>query len=216
MKELKISELADIWGCSVPTVWSRIKRKHLTTVLKKDSTGKEVNYVSISDEIINEFVNNGYNEVNNVNNNDYNEDLLSVENVNNGYNKNEKSAINDNTLEFVFNKLNEVNNDYNERLLAVNNDYNNRLERYNEELITYKSKQLLLEDKASREGLYLNEIKDLKASKNNLLKWLISVIVVLSLLLITVSGLLIFNLYNPINNDSQVQVQEIVKEKASK
>ena len=35
-KELKIAELAELWGVSVPTTWNRIKKEGLITFKKKD------------------------------------------------------------------------------------------------------------------------------------------------------------------------------------
>ena len=51
-KELKISELANIWAVSVPTTWNRVRKEDLKTVKKIDENRKEVNYVIISDKII--------------------------------------------------------------------------------------------------------------------------------------------------------------------
>lgn len=172
-KELKIAELAKIWGVSVPTAWNRIRKEKLTTFIKKNENNKEVNYVRISEEKLKEYVIN----VNNNNKNGYYEELLNVDNVNNDiidaeYTKQEaaKAPI---LITDIFNGLKEVYNDCNERILKVN-----------EELINYKSKALLLEDKASREGLYINEINTLKTNINDvkkvnetLLKWLITVII---------------------------------------
>ena len=52
-KELKIAELANIWGVSVPTCWNRIKKEGLTTIKKKDETNKDITYITISDNLIN-------------------------------------------------------------------------------------------------------------------------------------------------------------------
>jgi len=185
-KELKIAELAKIWGVSVPTTWNRIRKDNLTTFIKKNENNKDVNYVRISDEKIKEYVIN----VNNIDKNVHYEELLNVDNVNNDVIDAEyvrqdaqKGQI---IITDLFNGLKEVYNDCNERLEKVNN-----------ELITYKSKALLLEDKASREGLYINEINTLKTDINNvkkdnnkLLLWLITVII-LSILCIAALGILL-------------------------
>ena len=67
----------------------------------------------------------------------------------------------------------EINPDAFDKLMTLNNDYNNRIEQKNDELIkvynelaTVKGRQLLLEDKAGREGYYTNEIKELKKENN--------------------------------------------------
>ena len=196
--KMKVADFAGLVGCSQKTVYKLIENEQLKTVNELQN-GRTIRLIVTNNIEIAEFqknygkspVNEGEcNEILTVNN--AQESKMNVQNVSDSEN-----------LLNVFDKIMEVNNLYNEKLEKVNN-----------ELITYKSKQLLLEDKASREGLYLNEINDLKASKNNILKWLIAVIVILSLLLITVSGLLIFNLYNTVTKVPQTI--EIVKEKAGK
>lgn len=174
-RELKIAELAALWNVSVPTCWNRIKKERLTTVIKKDESNKDVNYVSISDEIINKYV---VNEVNNLYkdvNNGYYEDLLTVNNVNNP-----ETPIK--STDFIKDIIN-LNKGYNEELKTVYNDYNDRLQRLTDELIDYKSKVPLLEDRANREGLYLKEIDELKKeNKHN--KILIKVLTTLLITLI--------------------------------
>ena len=87
----------------------------------------------------------------------------------------------------------------------------------NEELIRVKSQQLLLEDKAQREGLYLNEINGLKTDNKKLLlvnRLLITVIVIL------VIGLFVFltyyftvkNFQSSVNNGDSQTVQEVVEQ----
>lgn len=179
-RELKIAELAALWNVSVPTCWNRIKKERLTTVIKKDESNKDVNYVSISDEIINKYV---VNEVNNLYkdvNNGYYEDLLTVNNVNNP-----ETPIK--STDFIKDIIN-LNKGYNEELKTVYNDYYNRLERLQNELIDYKSRVPLLEDRANREGLYLKEIEDLKKENKSskiLIKVLITLLIMIIMLIMT-------------------------------
>lgn len=190
-RELKIAELASIWSVSVPTTWNRIKKNNLTTFIKKDENNKEVNYVRISEEKLNEYIIN-------VKNNDkkgYYEDMLNVDNDNNNvidaeYTKQDK-AERQNIIADVFNSLNDVYKAHNEEIKTVYN-----------ELTNYKSKVLLLEDKAGREGLYLQKIKDFEAENNTLkkdnnilLKWLITVII-LAILIIAALGVALVFYYN--------------------
>ena len=149
-KELKISELANIWGTSVPTTWNRIRKEGLITFKKKDENNKEVNFVSISEEILNNYINN----INNPDNNVYYEDMLKVNNVVNS----EKQAAKEFNSEDIKDIINTIT--------TVNNDYNDRLKTLTDELITYKSKTLLLEDAKGREGYYINEISELKKENN--------------------------------------------------
>lgn len=198
-KELKISELAQIWGASVPTVWNRIKKLGLKTLIKKNESNKEVNYVCITDEQINEFIIKVDNNVNNVDNNGYYKDMLSVNNVDNNVNNAESVNI---SGSFVSDLIN-LNNSYNEQLKTVYNDYNNRLERLTDELITYKSKVPLLEDKANREGFYIkenNDLKDVINQKETLIKKLITVIITLLIIIITFTTW--FITVNNINNNN--------------
>lgn len=185
-KELKIAELAALWGVSVPTTWNRIRKEGLTTFIKKNESNKEVNYVKVSDEIINQYVINDNNNVNNIVNNGYYEDMLTNNNVYDNV-KNPKMLVN---AEYTKGDLKELIT----TITTVNNDYNDRLETLTNRLITAESKQLLLEDKASREGLYINEINDLKKDNNRyklLNKRLITVIVTL---LIVIVGYITFTI----------------------
>lgn len=192
-KELKIAELSALWNVSVPTCWNRIKKEGLTTFKKKDETNKDITYIRISEEIINKYVinevNNLYKDINNV----YYEDMLNVNNVNNPETFN-------NTSDIIKDLIN-LNKGYNEELKTVYNDYNNRLERLQEELITYKSKVPLLEDRANREGLYLKEIEDLK-KENKSDKILIKVLITLLIIIIMVIIMFItyFITVNNLNN----------------
>ncbi len=176
-KELKISELALLWGVSVPAAWNRVRREELKTVKKLSENKKEITYVLISDDILNKYIINPVNNVNNVLNNNYNEELLTNNNLVNNVNNDEKPENTLNAKE-IFERLTILNNNHNEELKTVNNE----LIKANIELAEVKSKQLLLEDKASREGLYLNEINTLKKDNNklsNINKLLIIVIVLL-------------------------------------
>lgn len=153
-KELKISELASIWSTSVPTTWNRIRKEGLITFKKKDENNKEVNFVSISEDVLNKYINN----VNNPDNNVYYEDMLNVNNVNNNVENvktKQEQAFNKEDIKDIINTITNVNNDYNDRLKTLT-----------DELITYKSKTLLLEDAKGREGYYINEINELKKENN--------------------------------------------------
>ena len=177
-KELKISELANIWAVSVPTTWNRVRKEDLKTVKKVDENRKEVNYVVISDEIINKYV---LTVNNNVNNHNY-EDILTDNNVNENINNNLKYGNDNISASEMFDKLS-----------TLNKEYNDRLERVNEELITYKSKTLLLEDKAGREGFYINEINTLKKDNNLLLKGLITLLIMFIITLISLIAVVLYH-----------------------
>ncbi len=173
-KELKISELASIWGASVPTTWNRVRKDGLSTFKKKDENNKEVNYVRIPDVYIEKYLNNVNNNVKNNDNNGYYEDMLNVNNVNNNVESSktlqEQGFTNEDIKEIIT------------TITTVNKDYNDRLTTLTDRLISAESKQLLLEDKANREGYYINEINKLEKENNryNLYnKVLISIITIL-------------------------------------
>lgn len=191
-RELKISELASIWNTSVPTTWNRIRKEGLTTFKKKDESNKEVNFVGISEEILNKYINN----VNNLDNNVYYEDMLNVNNVNNNV-ENVKTQSGQ-----VFNKddIKDIIN----TITTVNNDYNDRLKTLTDELITYKSKTLLLEDAKGREGYYINEINELKKENNRNKLYNKLLITVITVLLLFITG---FITYNIASDKDNVQVE---------
>ncbi len=197
-KELKIAELATIWGVSVPTAWNRIRKEGLTTFIKKNESNKDVNYVKVSDEVINLYTINDVNNVNNPNNNGYYEDLLINNNVNNPQNQVNK----DFSLEDIKDVINTIT--------TVNNDYNNRLETLTNRLINAESKQLLLEDKANREGLYINEINELKKDNNRYKLFIKLLITVITTLLIVMVGYITFTI--GVNNSNSAPEQNSVIE----
>ena len=185
-KELKIAELSALWGVSVPTTWNRIRKEGLQTFIKKNENNKEVNYVRVSDDVINQYVINDNNNVSNTVNNGYYEDML----------------INNNGNNIVKNPQTQVNKDYSREdlqelittITSVNESYNNRIETLTNRLITAESKQLLLEDKANREGMYINEINGLKKENNRFKLYNNLLITVIITLIIVITGYITFNI----------------------
>jgi len=215
-KELKIAELASIWGVSVPTTWNRIKKMGLSTFIKKSETHKDVTYVSISEEKINEYVINHNNGVFNDNNNPYYKEMLNNNNVINNAN----NDVN-NGLSTLLNQENAINTElYIDKLITVNEEFNNRLERKNDEIIklynelmNIESKQLLLEDReknaTSREGLYLSEINQLKKRNKALLSIVITLIMVFTILLTTFITLNYVELTGSKKEDAPPIIEEV-------
>lgn len=185
-KELKIAELSALWGVSVPTTWNRIRKEGLQTFIKKNENNKEVNYVRVSDDVINQYVINDNNNVSNTVNNGYYEDML----------------INNNGNNIVKNPQTQVNKDYSREdlqelittITSVNESYNNRIETLTNRLINAESKQLLLEDKANREGMYINEINGLKEENNRYKLYNNLLITVIITLIIVITGYITFNI----------------------
>lgn len=202
-KELKIAELAALWNVSVTATWARVNKDGLKTFKKVDETGKMVTFVHVSENDINKYLK----TVINGNNNRYYKDMLS----NNNGSKVEEDVVDVEYSRVVANNNGElleiiktVNNDFNERLamfydgyneqlLTINNNYNEHLQRLTDELITCKQKELLLEDKAGREGLYLQQIQELEVDKKGLLKVVYGLIIFIVLLLIFITGVIGYN-----------------------
>ena len=219
-KELKIAELAQVWGVSVPTTWTRIKKMNLNTFIKRSENNKEITFIRISDEQINAFiinqVNNDYNAVNN----GYYKEMLSDNNINNGENQEAALKNQDTNTEFIKEIIN-INNSYNEHLKTTYETFNNRIERLNEELTIFKSKVPLLEDKAAREGFYIKENNDLKqelksSEKRN--KTLLIFIMVLIIIIISALtyALTVYNINKKLINNPDKAFKTVINDESSR
>lgn len=183
-KELKISELAAIWNVSVPTTWNRVKKMGLKTFIKKNETNKDINYVSISDERIQEFIINVNNNIHNGVNNGYYEDMLREDALVNNVNNEDANVIdvdyvksNVPVLSELVTNVGKVYSGFSEQIITVNNARNEEVKNLYEEvknlyeqLSDAKANQKLLTEQKDREGLYLQEIKDLKNENEHLNK----------------------------------------------
>jgi hypothetical protein len=209
-EEIKIADLARLWNVSVNTVWARIKKEGLLTSKRLDNN-KEITFVSVPEEILKKYaVNNVINHTNNVDN----EELLTSNNPDNGIN-------NPQTVDII-ERIMEYSKGVNEQLITINNNYNEELKTINNELMMYKSQMPLLEDKASREGLYLKEINELKEVNNKVNKrnealksWLITVIILMVLALSTLSVFLILAIKKP-PEIRTVEVEKIIEKTVEK
>ena len=194
-REIKIAELARLWNVSVNTTWTRIKKEGLIT-LKKLDNNREIAFVTIPDDIFNKYmVNNG------VNNPNY-EELLSDDNPSLPPNNISNADILDKMIDF--------SNEVQDRLITLNNHHNEEIMNLNEELNKYKNQFPLLEDRASREGVYLQEIKDLKKVNNIKTKWLITLIITSLLIIISMSFMLMYQHFNPKTVEKEKQVTKII------
>lgn len=213
---MNIADFAALVGTTPKTIYDKINNyselpvnEQLSTVIEKVK-GRSIKLIVTNSEQI-EYFKNLYGK-NTVNEREYYETLTDnngvkrVNEVQNNVKFNDDAVSPDNIIE---------------RLLTLNDNYNERLERYNEELLksynelaTVKSKQLLLEDKASREGLYINEINDLKKEnhRNKLfINLLITVIIGLLLLII---GFITYNIgvnnhNSDVGNKVEGQVEQV-------
>jgi lipopolysaccharide export LptBFGC system permease protein LptF len=176
-RKLKFSEFAELIGTTAKTVYKMEEREEITTVIEKVNN-RPTRLVVTDDNQINHFKN--IYSKSPVNNSNYEENVtINNEVVNN--NDSSQSANNNEIIQEMFDKM-----------IVLNEEYNNRISKLNEELIDSKSKLLLLEDKANREGLYLAEINtlkkennELKLSKSKSLNILVTVIIILLMVVVS-------------------------------
>ena len=187
-KKLKVAEFATLLGIVPKTVYKMIERNEIITVNERVNN-RQTTLVVTSDEQINELKKTYSKEQ--VNDGNYYENVTDNNHSITGYKESEvlKRLDNNSFANDVIDRIITLNDGYNEQLKA----YNDRLQRVNEELITAKSKMLLLEDKAGREGLYVNEINELKKDNNRLKKFLYLAFTVIVFMLVCVTWLLTYN-----------------------
>ena len=204
-RKYSVADFAELVGTTAKTIYQKIDNyenlpvsEQLTTV-KEKVKGRDITFIVTSDEQIVTYKN--LYRKDSVNNSDYYENVTNI----NGY-----SQVNESQNIVKNNNSNGSGYDVFEKLMTLNETFLNRIEKVTNELMEYKSKQLLLEDKASREGFYLKEINELKTNNeklNNRNKWLQTVLITLLTLIITVTVMLLI-----VNNS--LQTQDIKKEHA--
>lgn len=209
-RKMNVAEFATLVGTTSKTIYGKINNydnlpvnEQLKTVSEKVK-GREVTLIITDDDQI-EYYKNLYGK-DTVINGEYYETVTD----NNGYvpvneiQETVKSNNNKDLLSEMFDRLN-----------TVHNEYNNRLQRVNDELITYKSKVLLLEDAKGREGYYINEINELKKENNRNKLYINVLITVIIILLLLITGFITYNI--AVNKDTEQvetkteQVSEQVK-----
>lgn len=188
-KKLKVADFAALLGIVPKTVYKMIERNEVITVSERVNN-RQTTLIVTNEEQIENFrkiygkiqVNNG-NCYNSVTENEQSQSVIEGEIV-------ENNTHNNDFANEVIDRIIALNDGYNAQL----NEYNNRIQQVNEELITAKSKMLLLEDKAGREGLYLNEINELKEGNKRLKLGLYALITVSVMLLLGLTGYVTYNL----------------------
>lgn len=188
-KKLKVADFAALLGIVPKTVYKMIERNEVITVSERVNN-RQITLIVTDDEQIENFrkvygktqVNNG-NYYNSVTENEQLQPVIEGEVI-------ENNTHNNDFANEVIDRIIALNDGYNAQL----NEYNNRIQQVNEELITAKSKMLLLEDKAGREGLYLNEINELKEGNKRLKLGLYALITVSVMLLLGLTGYVTYNL----------------------
>jgi hypothetical protein len=200
-KKFTVADFAALVGTTSKTIYQKIDNydnlpvnEQLTTV-KDRVKGREITLIVTSDEQI-----------------AYYKNLYSKDTVNgcnyyeNVTNFNGEIPVNENQNTVRNNNFNTSSVDAFDKLMTLNETYLNRIESVTNELMEYKSKQLLLEDKAGKEGLYIKEINELKTDNEKLKtsnkRLLIVLTVIISVLLTVLITLLI------VNNSSDTKISE--------
>ena len=193
-KKLKFSEFAELIGTTPKTVYKMKERNEIITVSERVNNRLTMLVVTNDEQIKkfksiyskSPFLNGNYEDIVTINNESMNDNIPS------------QTANNNEIIQEIFDKI-----------VILNEEYNNRMAKLNNELIDSKSKLLLLEDKANREGFYLAEINTLKTENEQLrtsktlsMNILTAVIVVLLMVLV---GLITFNVSTPQNQEKNKQ-----------
>lgn len=209
-RKMNVADFAALVGTTSKTIYQKITNfdelpvnERLLTVKEKVKGRETTLIVTTPEQIL--FYQNLYGK-NTVNEGEYYEILTE----NNGYKpvNNSEDALNNSPVQTSA-------GDFADRLLRVNEEFNDRYEQKITELLTLhkelaevKGRQLLLEDKASREGLYINEINELKTNNKELLTFNERLKYVIIGLIMVIMGLIMYfvmvnNLSQPVNNVSE-------------
>ena len=182
-RKLKFSEFAELIGTTPKTIYKMEEREEIITVIEKVNN-RPTRLVVTNEEQIAHFKN------------VYSKSPVNVGNCEEMLTDNNESMNNNNSSQSTNN--NEMIQEMFDRIVSINEEYNNRIEKLNEELIDSKSKLLFLEDKASREGMYIAEINELKTVNKQLrtdkVKVFNQLIAVIVILLMVVVSLITFNI----------------------
>ena len=169
-EKFKVADFAALIGCSQKTVYSLIDKKELKTV-NETSKGRKIVLVLATDAEVKE--------------------LQKI------YGKNIVNEVNCKENETQYNEIESKNFNYSietptffEKVIELQNTFNEQIMKYNDELIKYKSQLPLLED---RQGLYLQQIKDIEEENKRLKKdnkgYLIMLITVIILAIVIIAAL---------------------------
>lgn len=216
-KKLMIADFAALVGTTSKTIYQKINKfdelpvnEKLVTV-KEKVKGREVTLIVTSSEQIN-YYKTLYGK-NPVIESKYYETLTDNESLKPVNNVSETVENLKQPVKTPYNGI--IDNNIYEQLLTINNDWNDRYEQKTTEVITLykeladvKGRQLLLEDKAGREGLYIKEINELKADNNRQKHFIYMLIAVIVILLLSVTGYITYNIAvnninKPVNNVSE-------------
>lgn len=207
-KKLKIADFAALVGTSAKTIYSRLDNEdnlpdneQLKSITEK-VRGREITFIVTNEDQIRTY-----------------QKIFNKLPVTEG---NYEEILTDNNVSESINNLNDTSKTYDnhlnakeviEQILNLNEVHREELNKVNDELIEYKSKVLLLEDKEGREGYHINEINELRKDKNELLtvnynqrNIIIGLLAVIVLLIMFIIG---YSTYNKKVNELQQQTINI-------
>lgn len=210
-KNYTIQQLSDILGVSVAAIRKKIKADETNPDIKRYKKrypvvigtyeDRQVMQISLTDiELEEEKRLSGINKIK------HSSETTLQETYENNVTEFE-NTYDDNVIDVQYSKPTAQTPDL---ILDLTERYNNELKTYAERLIAAESKQLLLEDKASREGLYLQEIKDAKNVTRNVIKYFTITLLIMLFLLVSCVCFLVYKLLNPTIVEKQVIIEKPV------
>ena len=190
---LKIAEFAREVGASPKTIYEQIKKERLITV-NEVQNGRKKTLILTDRKQLEEF-----------------KKIYGNFTVNDG---NCEDIVTVNDGEFTVTEFqNQQQQHFQENtvheLITLNSNLQEQLITVNERLITAESKQLLLEDKASREGMYLKEINELKTVNYRNTKTLITVIVISLLMIFGLAVMLVIKHFEPTKTVTETKIIKV-------
>jgi len=191
--KLKMADFASAIGVSQKTAYKMRDREEIITVNEKVNN-RTIELVVISEEQLNNLKS------------IYRKDVVNISNCNKPLTSNEQQEpVNDNSISML-SSVQGIN--LLDKYINLNERYLEDMKQVNDELIKAKSRTLLLEDKAGREGYYINELNGLKKENNELVKYIKCLITGLIILVLIFSITIITLLLTRNIPDDAVQQPE--------
>lgn len=209
-----IQELADILGVSVAAIRKKIyvddnapelkRYKRRYPIVTETVDNRQVMQICLTDvELEDEKRQAEKNKIKHSVDNTYQETYTS--NVQNNENVIDGEVLQHNEQQKI--------NISTDALISLTERYNNDIKTYLERIAVAESKTLLLEDKANREGLYIQEIKDAKQHTKNVIFYFSVTLAILLVLLTAVSATLINTLLHPVIIEKQTVIEKQIPQK---
>lgn len=203
----KVVDFARIIGCGVKTVYRLIEDNKVRTD-KDIVNGRTIAVIVANEEEISDLVRiyrkNPTTKTEN--------ELQYYDNVTENDIQNQNNISFNQTQSDIIERIMNYSEGVNEQIMTLNSNYTKQLNDLTNELSEYKSKIPLLEDKAAREGLYLQEISDIRSEmnrklseknkQNQIMLFIFSVII---LFFMTISVILSWKLYENIKNPTIIE-----------